>query len=367
MTHEAPDLRGVEWEACVLEPRPDPAATRYVRQQLGFVPDYLDYYTSCPWLARQFVYWPSMRVPLLAIEPTLVEMISLVVAQDNSCRYCYAATRVMLRALGFDHAAIHAIERDVATTDLAPATRAALDFARRLSHAQPLPGPAALASLRAAGFDRDGIREIVYATGLYVIANRVVTLAAVPIADIERLSEQWWLGLLRPAARLVLRWRTRRARPTPLPAGMRGGPFAHLVQAFDGHPLGPRLWTQIDEAWRSDILPRRTKALVAGVVGRALGCARSEGEARRLLAAEGVALDLDAVLAHLASPALSDAEAVIVPFVRETVHYSPAQIQRRGRVVYDRLGQAAFLETVGVAALVNALCRMAAVLADCDA
>jgi hypothetical protein len=32
--------------------------------------------------------------------------------------------------------------------------------------------------------------------------------------------------------------------------------------------------------------------------------------------------------------------------------------------VFERLGQAAFVETVGMAALANALCRMTAVLAD---
>ena len=145
---------------------------------------------------------------------------------------------------------------------------------------------------------------------------------------------------------------------------MREGPFRQVVRAFDGHPLGPRLWSQIDEAWRSEILPPRTKALIVAVIGRALGSSRSEDEARRLLRREGTSLDLAAVLANLASPELTEAEAVIVPFVRETVHYSPAQIQRRGRVVYERLGQAAFVETVGMAGLANALCRLAAVLPD---
>ena len=140
-------LADVDWEPCMLARRPDAARARYVQQESGLIPDYLDYYTDCPWLARQFAFWTATNIPILAIEPNLVEMLSLVVAQEGS-------------------------------------------------------------------------------------------------------------------------------------------------------------------------------------------------------------------------PSLTEAEAVIVPFVRETVHYSPAQIQRHGRVVFERLGQAAFLETVGIAALANALCRMTAVLAD---
>jgi hypothetical protein len=292
-------------------------------------------------------------------------MISLVVARDNSCRYCYAATRVMLRALGLGNAAIDGLERDVVTVDLEPSARAALDFARRLSRANPLPGPDALAPLRAIGFDEDAVREIVYLTALYVCANRIITLAAVPVDRIERLSERWWIALFRPIASIVIRRRRRKIRSVPLPATMRGGPFSHVVRVFDGHPLGPRLWTQIDEAWRSGIVSRRTKALITAVVSRALGSALSESEARRLLAScDDGRLDLDAALAHLASPELSEAEAVIVPFVRETAHYSPAEIQRRGRVVLERLGQATYLDVTGTAALANALCRMTAVLSE---
>lgn len=358
---EPAGLSGVAWEPCILERRPDAEITRYFRKHGGLVPPHLHYFTPCPWLARQFVYWA--RIPLFALEPALVEMMSLVVAQDNSCRYCFAATRTMLRALGFGNDTIRVLEQDLITADLPARTRGALDFARRLSRANPLPGPDALAQLSGHGFDHDATREIVYLTGLYVLGNRIITLAAVPPDDMERLSEQRWIALLQPLASFMIRRNRRRARATPLPPAMHEGPFGHVVRAFDGHPLGPRLWTQIDEAWRSEILPRRTKALITAVVGHALGCPRAVTEARRLLTADDSVLDMDGVLAHLASPDLTPAEAVIVPFARETVHYSPAQIQRRARVVHEALGTAAFLETIGIAALANALCRMTAVLA----
>jgi len=358
---EPAGLSSVAWEPCLLERRPDPELTRFVREHAGMVPPHLDYFTSCPWLAREFAYWDPMRIPLLVLEPALVEMIEMVVAQDNSCRYCFAATQTMLRALGFGNDTFRVLQQNLVSADVPPRSRAALDFARHLSRANPLPDADAMAALATQGFDRDAVREIVYMTGLSVLANRVITLTAVPPADMERMSEKRWLVFLRPLTAFFFRRNRRRLGPTGLPPAMRDGPFGSLVSAYDGHPLGPRLWTQIDGAWSSPILPARTKALVAAVVAHALGCASGIAEARRLLAADGPR-DLDTILAHLASPELTPAEAVIVPFVRETVHYTPAQIQRRARTVHEHLGTPAFLETIGVAALSNALCRMAAVL-----
>jgi hypothetical protein len=53
-----------------------------------------------------------------------------------------------------------------------------------------------------------------------------------------------------------------------------------------------------------------------------------------------------------------------VPFARETVWYEPAVIQRRARALRDGLDSAQLLEAIGVAALANGLCRMAAVAMD---
>jgi len=364
MPAETTGLGAVDWETCALEARPDPEINRFVRREAGMVPSHLDYYTVCPWVARQFAYFALTNIPIHAIPPSLVELLGLVVAQDNSCRYCYAATRVILRALGFGDDTVRSLEQGMATSEITPATRAALDFGRRFSRASPLPGPDALAPLRAHGFDETAILEIVYVTALSVVANRIVTLPAVPIADVERMSERRWIRFLQPMATLVLRRARRKRYPTALTEPEPARPFAHVVRAFEGHPLGPRLATQVDDAWDSPILPRRTKALIVAVVGRALDCSLSEREARRLLQLEGVDFDVNDVLAHLASPALTEAEGIIVPFVRETVHYDPAPIQRRGRALMARLGQPVFLETIGTASLANALCRMGAVLSD---
>ena len=360
---ETSAMRSVEWEPCLLERRPDPALTRAVRAQSGFVPPHLHYYTPAPWVARMVGRFGDTRLPLAHVDYELAELISLVVAQDNSCRFCYAVTRVMLQVLGYSEARIRSLEQNLATADLSSGTRAALDLARRVSRANPLPGPAALEPLAAAGIHRDAAREIVWVIGMNVLANRVTTLPAVSPEGAERLPESWAFRLARPFAGAFVRLRRGRVRALPLTPEMQRGPFAPIVTAFDGLLVATRLFQQIDEAWRSDILPRRTKALVVGVVGRALGCALSERAARRLLADEGFPeAALEQVLSDLTSPALTPQEAAIVPFARETVRYVPAQIQRRGRALRDALGAPAFVELLGWAGLTNALCRMTAVL-----
>ena len=67
---------------------------------------------------------------------------------------------------------------------------------------------------------------------------------------------------------------------------------------------------------------------------------------------------VDDLLANLASPLLTPAETVIVPYVRETTRYQPAPIQRRGRALRERLDNAVLLETIGISALANMICRV---------
>ena len=122
-----------------------------------------------------------------------------------------------------------------------------------------------------------------------------------------------------------------------------------------------------DEAWQSNILPRRSKALIFAVVARALGCEASEREAARLVATEGMTgADLDEVLTHLGSPKLDPIEAQIVPFARETVWYTPAPIQRRLRALQETLSTPQLLELTGITAIANQLCRLCAVVQQCS-
>ena len=66
------------------------------------------------------------------------------------------------------------------------------------------------------------------------------------------------------------------------------------------------------------------------MVARALESLRFEAGAKQLLLDHGFnADDVDQVLTHLSSPALTELEQLLVPLARETMWYQPAQIQRR--------------------------------------
>jgi alkylhydroperoxidase family enzyme len=147
--------------------------------------------------------------------------------------------------------------------------------------------------------------------------------------------------------------------------GAHTGPYRYLVDAFSGLAPAAALSAALSEAWDSPVLPRRTKAFAFAVVARGLGCPLSEREATRLLTAEGVApAEIEATLAHLASPGLDPIEAAVVPFARETVWYRPAQIQRHARTLRAQLTHDQFLELIGIVSLANAVCRMSAVVAS---
>jgi alkylhydroperoxidase family enzyme len=244
------------------------------------------------------------------------------------------------------------------TADQSARERVALEFARRVSRASPPVTPTDLRPLLEAGWDEDGIREICFVVAANVFHNRISTLPALPPETME-FASRWYVRFLRPL--LARRLRPRRQRPAPgrLSADQCAGPFAAFVSALDGLPVASRLREVIDVAWRSEVLGRRAKALVLAVVSRGLGSRTAEAEATRLLDAEGMSRpEIDDVLANLAAPALDPVEAALVPFARETTSYRPAQIQRRARALRERLTPAEFVETIGIVALANAICRL---------
>lgn len=352
-------LDTVEWEACLLEPVVDPAATRALRRELGFVPHGTTFFLDSPWIRRAPLLLRSFFMPLVHVRPAVQEMIALVVSQDNACRYCYAATRSLLRILGYPEARIRRLDEGLPSTDLDPRERLALDFARRVSRASPLASAADARPLLEAGWDEAGVREIAFVTVVNIFYNRLSTLAALPPEAVERLATTWRVRLLRPFVVWMLKRRRVPAMSMAPPPGQAAGPFAELVDALDDLPVGAPLRELVDAAWRSEGLARRTKALVFAVVARGLVCPAAEAEATRLAAAEGFpAREVAEVLANLASPALDPLERAIVPFARETIRYEPAQVQRRARALRAQLTRAQFVELVGIAALANTLCRL---------
>jgi AhpD family alkylhydroperoxidase len=353
-------LADVEWEECFLPPASDPALERELRAlNGGMLPPGTPYFLHCPWVARAAAHFDWLKGRLAHLPLDFAEQVAMVVSQDNSCRYCFAAHRLLLRFAGVSEPRIRRLEQDLLTAELRPIERAGLEFARHASRATPVVGPEHVEALRKVGWDDASIREIALVTGFMLCANRYATLAALPPQRVEEMPGRWYVRAVLPLAARFARGRWKRGAPDFLEPERRSGPFAAAVNAFDGLPLARSLRQVLDEAWASPLLARRAKALIFAVVARGLSASSAEREASRLAAAEGLAPEqLELALAHLAAPALDPVEALLAPFARETLWYQPAPLQRRARGLSEQLGPGPFLEVIGVAALANMVCRL---------
>jgi len=357
-------LSGIEWGECVVPPRRDPELEDWAARELGTRLDLVPYLAHTPWQVRALVSHAFERGLFVHLHQELAELVWLAVSQDNSCRYCYDTHRALLRLTGIPEARMRRLEEQGFTADLDLPTRRACDFGRRLSRCNPPPDAEDVAGLREAGLSDGAVREIAWVASYAVAGNRISTLPALPPEPHEDMPERWTVRLLAPLVARRVRGRFRRGRPETQAAESLEGPYAFVVRLFEGLPTARVTREGIDDALASPILPARTKWLVCAVVARALGCARSESEAKRLLAAEGLAgEEVEGILRHLASPKLDRVETLAVPFARETVWYQTAQIQRKARELAKQISPAEFMELAGMAGVANRLCRLGA-LAD---
>ena len=360
MAAKSDRIDAIEWERPPLvERRSDAALEAWARAEGLRCPAY---FTGSPWVARACAR--LVRKDLRDLDWRVADLAVVVVSRDNACRNCYAASRVFLRIVGLDNTEIDRLEGGLLLADEDAALGPALDFARRVSRANPPPSSADVKALREAGYSEAELKELAYVAASYVMINRLSTFVALPPEGFERAGRTRLLALVRPFVRArVLRSYHRRCGEVRLNAEEKEGPYAEIVCAFDGLPAGRKLRAILNEAFAPTSIPQRTKALVFAVVARALGCPRSEGEAFRLLDAEGIPpAQGELILAHLGSPALQPLEAATLPFVRETVWYQPAPIQRRARELMAELDEEQFLELLGLCALANAVCRLNLVL-----
>jgi alkylhydroperoxidase family enzyme len=347
---------------CLVPPtKPSPDLERDVRRKVGAVPGWLARFAHAPWVARSVA--AMIDRPLAYAPAALCDAVGLVVSQENSCRYCYGAQRAVLRIYGYSEQYIDRLIRDSQVADLSAAERAAIDFARRLSRANPRPGPGEYAAVIAAGLDPMAAAEIAVVTSWVNFTNRVATFLALPPESLEAMVEHPFFRFVRPFVAWRMRPRQKAPQEAPQP---NGGPCARLVAALDGSPSAQALRETLDEASASTILPLRTKMLILAVVARALGCRHGEEEARALLAQDGFGTaDVDEVLATLGSSKLDAHERRLVPFARETVRYQAAAIQTRVRDVVDGFTPPEVVEAIGALALANAVCRLSVVLDAC--
>lgn len=355
-------LLQVSWDNCLLEPVADRRAEAALRREVGATPRWLRYFLSCPWLTRSAMGLAADNRLLMHVDFPTVDLVALAVSQENSCRYCYAVTRMQLRILGMSEERMQALEQRLASGELEPRSAAAVRFARRMSRASPLTTPADLAPLRSAGYNDAQIRELAFCAACVGFFNRISTIPALPPQTWERIADRWFMRLFRPlVARIIRGWR----KPGLAAAFSRApqGPFAGMLLQFEGSPIGPALACALDNMWASPILSRRCKALMFAVIARGIGCPDSSDEVACVLDSEGLSsADAERILAHLGAEELDEETSALLAFARDTIWYQPIQIQRRAGELRKRLSTAQFVEALGVVALANTVCRLCAAL-----
>jgi hypothetical protein len=151
-------------------------------------------------------------------------------------------------------------------------------------------------------------------------------------------------------------------KPPDYPKPTFTGPFGNLVRLLGDTGPARYLENTLRTAFASDVLPPRTLALMFSVVARTLNCQLCESYAAELTDAYGVPREVrEETLATLSSPGLTELEALILPWTRDTVWMpeQPAQIQKRSRPIVEAIGPRMFLEVVGGAAIANGCVRLA--------
>lgn len=356
-------LSHVAWEPCFVEARQDRELEAYARRRMGMPNPMVRYFASAPWVARAAIDLHPEFGLLMHLDQRTADLVGLVVSQENACRFCFAAVRAILWFQGMDRERIQRVEQELARSDLPAATRVAIDYARAQSRSGPAAAHAAWKAMRAAGVGVEAAREIAFTVAAVDFANRIHTAPAIPPLPMERLPESWPVRLLRPLiARLMRRVRSRgqAAAPVVSPPGM---PYARLLEAFAGSPIAPALARTIREMLASPFLTRRCKLLMFAVISRGLPCEMCELEISTALQGEGLdAATVARLLTHLGGPELDPVERLLMAFARETLWYQPAMLQRHTRALRDHLSSEQLMEAIGVTALANGVCRMAAVV-----
>ena len=128
-------MNEIKWEACLLEARPSPEFEARFRRETGRPSGLMRYSEGCDWLSDTIVRLSVQLGTHVVIDPDLVDQAGLVVSQEDSCRSCYGAQRVLLQALGMSRERVSKLEQQILIGDLSRSNAAALGYARMGLHA----------------------------------------------------------------------------------------------------------------------------------------------------------------------------------------------------------------------------------------
>jgi AhpD family alkylhydroperoxidase len=360
----ASPLMQLPWDACLLQPVHDRRIESFLKREAGSAPGWSRYFWSAPWFAKAAVRMGFESRTLVDLDFDLAHLVALAVSRENSCRYCYAVARAMLRMLGMNEAQMQDLERRLSDNELDPRVMAAIRFARVVNRGNPLDGRAERETLLRAGFSTGEIRElafVVISMGLY---NRLSTIAALPPEPWENAPDHWAVQLCRPLIGGVIRrfikpGKAEQTAPPPSPLA------PALIGAYHGSPIARVLAESLHDLWAADRLTKREKLLMLATIARGIECEACRENVDGLASHTGVdPATLRAVVVHLDDPELDPRERALMQFARESLWYEPQPLQRRARVLLDLLGAEPFVEVVAVVTIANALARLIAAMAD---
>lgn len=133
-------LEQIEWGPPLLARAADAAWEAEAKKRSGTVSEVDRRVAPNPWIRELCVEVNATRPK--AISQRLFNIVLMVTAQENSCRYCYGANRAYLKILGYSEKFITRIERDLQLAELDDKDRAAIAFSRNLARSRPRPARA---------------------------------------------------------------------------------------------------------------------------------------------------------------------------------------------------------------------------------
>jgi uncharacterized peroxidase-related enzyme len=159
-------------------------------EKLGFVPNVLRLYALRP---ARLLAWNAWYEEAMKGDSGLTraerEMIAVVVSVANDCAYCIAAHSAALRKLTKDAALADQVAADHRRAGISERTKAALDYAVKLTLRPREMTEADVQALREAGWTDEDVMDVAEVTGLFNMSNRMASgLGWAPNPEYETLG-----------------------------------------------------------------------------------------------------------------------------------------------------------------------------------
>ncbi len=130
-------------------------------------------------LAANWRLFQTLMLSESQLPRTTKEMIAVVVSKANACHFCITAHSIFLKALGYSGQQIEQYTDRTEVADLAPPTRALLDFAEKVTLTAGRIQDEDIRALVALGFSEAQVLEATAIVALFNGLNRLVNALGV--------------------------------------------------------------------------------------------------------------------------------------------------------------------------------------------